>query len=269
MKQTKAELERLRGDVIERWDSEVKEEQKSRHSDTYPSFMLIEDAYTLSAAAFLLDGDTTGFVRHINTILQIIDKLYRRHCASESISLIVDWPIEHAYYFYALCINDIPFALGHAKKIDPERLQPMENPHPFNVEFTSSLRLLLLDDAQGAASWIAKFIKRCQAKINAAYAGYAMAFQAINERDSVRFAGALEQIVNDYPKQTRSNGFFHSVAKALICFYGVGFVHLARHRGIAVNFEHALIPKALTDLPPHTYSPPEPPKKNIFNFLRF
>lgn len=265
MKQTKAELARLYGDVRKRWDETLREERKSRHSDTYPSSRLIHDAYILAVGAYLVDDSVPGFVEKVNVILQTVEKLHRRHEAGEDIMLVRDWPFHHELYFYALCINDLPFAIELATRCDPQLLQPTEQQHPFNVELTSALRLLVLGERTEAEAWIGKFEKRCAYKSNSMYAGYAAAFRAINDRDPGMLDRALRKIVDDYPRQTRSQGFFRAVNKALLCFYGVGLVHLARHHGMAVSFEHRLVPKTLSDLPPHAYVPPQ--KLGLFRSL--
>lgn len=266
MKQTKAELARIFADVQKRWGETLKEERKCRPSDTYPSSRLIHDAYILAVGAYLVENDVAGFLEKVNLILQTVERLYRRHEAGEQIRLVRDWPFQHEYFFLALCINDLAFAVDLAEKCDPEKLQPVDDQHPFNEELTSALRLLLLDRGAEARVWIGKFEKRCQYKTNAMYAGYAAAFRAIAERDAEMLEEALRKIVEDYPRQCRSGQFFENVHKALLCFYGVGIVHLARHHGLSVSFEHPLIPKALSDLPPHSYTPPEP-NKGFFGFL--
>ncbi len=265
MKHTKAELARLCRDVEKRWGAVLKEERKSRGSDTYPCNRLIHDAYILAVGAYLVEDDVAGFVEKVNLILQTVDKLYRCHEAGEDIDLVRDWPFQHEYFFYALCINDLAFATELAEKCDPQALQPTEPQHPFNEALTSALRLLVLGDRAGADGWIDRFEKRCAYKSSAMYAGYAAAFRAINEEDPAMLDEALRKIVDDYPRQCGSAGYFHAVNKALLCFYGVGLVHLARHRGLAVSFDHPLLPKALCDLPPHVYVPPE--KKGLLRSL--
>ncbi|TQV84298.1 hypothetical protein FKG94_06480 [Exilibacterium tricleocarpae] len=264
MKQTKDELARIYGDVEKRWRETLKEEKKSRPSDTYPSVRLIHDGYTLAVGAYLLENNIAAFVEKVNLVLQTIAKLYQRHEAGEVIDLVRDWPFQHEFFFYALCINDLDFATELANKCDPEQLQPTEQQHPFNEEFTYALRLLLLDNNTEAKAWIDKFEKRCQHKKNAMYAGYAAAFRAISDKDPKALDKALQKMVDDYPRQSKSGEFFHHVHKALLCFYGVGMIHLARHHGLSVSFDHPLIPKALSDLPPHVYVPP---KTGLFNTL--
>lgn len=265
MKKTMAELARVRGDVEKRWATVLKDERKSRHSDTYPSSRLLNDAYILAVGAYLLDHDVTGFVNKINLILQTVEKLYQRHESGEHICLVRNWPFQHEYFFYALCINDLQFATNLARKCGPEKLQPTEQQHPFNEELTCSVRLLLLDRRAEAESWIGRFEKRCGYKSNMMYAGYASALRAIHDTDSEALGMALRKVVDDYPRQSRNREFFDSIAKGLLCFYGVGVVHLARHIGLTVSFDDPLIPVALTELPPHSYVPPA--KRGIFDFL--
>ncbi len=255
MKNPLKDLDHLYRNARQRWEETNRAEAKARHG-CGAAGTAMSLAYTIAVGAFVIDGNREEFVVWTNRILQSFHRLYERHDAGENLYLVRNGSFHHVYIFHALSINDLQTARLFAERCDPEKLVPDDAPHPFNQELTLSLRSVILGDGDKARHWLDKFDRRCQAKRNAAYAGYGLALRAIMEADERKFQQALVRIVEDFPRQTRAQEFFYNADKAAFSCYGVGLVHLARSRGLVVEFDHPLIPAALAGLPEHTYQPP-------------
>ena len=236
------------------WSDTLKEANKKQHpSDSYPATCLINDAYILAVGAYFVNHDPKLYVDRVNLILQTLFGLYDRLEKGELIAPVLDWSFHHEYIFYALAINDIDTAVALSTRCDTDKLTPTDEQHVFNVEFTQSLRFTVLGEGE-AKHWVGRFIDRCGVKKSTEiYMGYALALKSILEENEGGFYSSLDKITRDYKKQSSGSEYFQSVEKSLLCFYGVGLVHLARSKGLDVEYDHSLIPKALTSLPLHTY----------------
>lgn len=250
------------------WDNLVKEERKQKVNEgAYMSRKLIQHAYTLAVGNYLFLNNIEEYVAKVNTIIQVLFKLRDRHAAGETIHLILNWPMHHEYIFYALCINDLESAKEMATLCDYNVVSPPAEHDPLNVAFTRSLASLVLNAKEYEIDALDMFEEQCQIGRNRAYIGYAMALRAIAIGSEKGLYHALSNIVENYHRQTGRNDYFHSPEKSLLCFYGVGLVHLSRFKGIAVDFENDIMPRDLIALPKHTYQPALR-KKSLLDYFR-
>jgi hypothetical protein len=77
------------------------------------------------------------------------------------------------------------------------------------------------------------------------YAGYALAFEAINKRDSEIFYKAFEMVMKGHRVLCRRGAEFGDSEDEIIAIWPLGLINLARMKGMDVTVDDSLVPKDL------------------------
>lgn len=81
------------------------------------------------------------------------------------------------------------------------------------------------------------------------FMSFVPALHAVHRRDSVAFRAALDGIIRAHVRLARGRGAFALDPERDLSVWGIGIAILAQRRGIQFDFDHPLLPKALTTLP--------------------
>lgn len=80
------------------------------------------------------------------------------------------------------------------------------------------------------------------------FAPYADLLDAIFKKDEDMFCKVLLQIADDHQKNARK--LFDDYDDQQLCLRGISYCHLAQIRGMKIDFDHPMVPRALIELLP-------------------
>ena len=190
---------------------------------------------------YLVNADVIAFRKNLQASAQIQLKIIQRFDQGEPISESLVSMFTYPSLFHAMAANDFVLAKALATVMGGRYELEKRNSHPFPKTFGYALKSVVLN-AEDQIEKVAAFRERTTKRGCKSYAGYADAFEAIYNNDTVAFHNALENIAKSYK---RIQDIKYTIDE-LLCIYGVGVVNLGKHRGMDIQFDHPFIPAVLT-----------------------
>ncbi|EKK02631.1 hypothetical protein RBSH_02046 [Rhodopirellula baltica SH28] len=199
----------------------------------------------VGVAEFVLNGDAESFRQLLTESVSLTLALFDRAQASDSVSASYLSLIRYQSVLDALAVGRFDLADRFATLLRGRESLDRSQVHKFDRMIAYSL-LAVLGHDPNSADHTANFIDYCSAKGNQSYTGYAVALDAIRQRDSQLLLDGLNAIIKSH-RRLASSGIFNLKADELLCVWGLAICNLARHKGLKLDFDHELIPATLME----------------------
>ena len=228
--------------IIQRLESIAEDDRKSlsRHLKEFGeiggSSMIILDHRFLAVADYIKTKDVKIFREHLSKAAGYQLELFKRAKAGERIS---------ESYVDIYCFKHLLTALASGdytifKKFKPY-VEHLKSPgHPFTKKFFRVLRDFVCEDSVDLKGAIEDMKEYFAKKEKASY-GYALAFEAIENKDKRAFEEAFSLILKNHKRI----GEFRDSEDEVIALWPLALINLARFKGLDVHADNFLIPKEL------------------------
>ncbi|WP_428240631.1 hypothetical protein [Gynuella sp.] len=243
------------------------EKNKIKNKNGVHTFSTATFMYTGAVSAWVAKKDIRQFSERSNSSIARLAGLFECSQQGKNIYNLNRWEYYHEFFSLALSFNSVSLAKEMAEYCSTEKLKGSFEPPPYSVEWTLSLKYLILDIEKEGKKWLAEFHKRSGNKSNLKYLGYANAMQAIWDRNESAFIKALDHINEHYPKQINSNAMFWRIDQHFFSQYGIALVYLAHSKGMNIVYENTYFPADMMNLPEHHVTPYIPTPRGLLRQL--
>ena len=196
----------------------------------------------LSVADYVETHNVQVFCDYMHKASEYYLKLFERFEDGERVSWSFLDEDSFKYVWNALCSGDWDIThklMEHIYKHNQDLKKASHFDRYFNHMFWISVLDLPFDEA------IFQEMYTIFQKKYKSYAGYALAFEAINKRDPDAFSKAFEVVMKGHRVLCRRGAEFGDSVDEIIAIWPLGLINLARMKGMNVTVNDPLVPKDL------------------------
>ena len=186
---------------------------------------------------YKLHHDIKSFRKNLRDSSALVKSLYDRYNQGESIDESFVTMNSYDHILDALAAGDFSLAKDFAQVIGGREAIEKENDHPFDFAFGYALKSLLLNHQTDLEYWLPianSEVKRPDVKY---FQAYVDSLYALKNKDIEAFNNAMTQLLQDHRKMCQARGLLENTVDEALCFWGLGLVNLARHRGLEVTVD--------------------------------
>jgi hypothetical protein len=199
----------------------------------------------IGVAEFALTGSVASFRRHLGEVAKLGLRLLERFDEGESIDPPYVAMLRYKDVFNALAAVEMTTAGQIGQRLGGRQAVEEKYNHPFDRCLGYALKSLVCGSPDQMANCLAEFDSICSSRENANFAGYAIAFRGVLNRDASIVQEGLKEIVKGHKNLVKRGGVFHDMEDEVVAVWGVGVANLARSQGMRVSGVSPLIPNEL------------------------
>jgi hypothetical protein len=203
----------------------------------------------IGVAEYLVNGDVEVFRRELTAgaqcRLELLDRFESGGDVSPSYAGMTGG---YKALLDALAAANDKLCLKLASRIGDREAIERENDHPFDLSFGYALKTAVLQSSD-LDQRLRVFAEEVSEAKNRDFIGYASALAIIGSDEPHDVVSTFAVILEGHKRQSKGNGVFKGTEDASLCVWGVAIANLLISKGVPVDVDDPILPRALLRQP--------------------